>query len=141
MYKRFAVIGLILFLYGCSSKVSVSEISLEQAEQDVLKFVDIVHDENGRYLYTDDNNQIYIFLNEKYVQRGQDAVHFTAFYITAQQDVLNVFINQDYASDYSETELKYQALYKISTLGEFDRINLFSNGEPVPFDRIFSRES
>ena len=141
MYKRFVLVVLILCLFGCSSKVTFSEISLEQADHDVLKFIDIVHDENGRYLYMDDNNQIYIFLNEKYVHRGQDAAYFTAFYISAQQDILNVFIHQDYDSDSLDNELKYQALYKISTQGKFNLINLFSNGEPVSFDRIFSRET
>lgn len=141
MYKRFVLYVLIFFLYGCNAKLTLSEISLEQAENDVQKFIDIVQDENGRYLYMDENNQIYIFLNEKDVQHGQDAVYFTAFYISVQQDILNVFINQEYDSDNLQNELKYQALYKISTQGEFNMINLFSNGEPVPFDRVFSRET
>lgn len=140
MYKWFAIIFFLLLLSGCNSEVTFTEINLEQAETDVLKFIDTVNDENGRYLYTDDNNQIHIFLNGKYVQKGRDAVHFTAFYVNAQQDTLNVFFNQEYYSDYLDNGLKHQALYKISAREEFEMINLFSNGEPVSFDRIFNRE-
>ena len=106
MYKWFAIIFFLLLLSGCNSEVTFTEINLEQAETDVLKFIDTVNDENGRYLYTDDNNQIHIFLNGKYVQKGRDAVHFTAFYISAQQDTLNVFFNQEYYSDYLDRWIK-----------------------------------
>lgn len=83
---------------------------------------------------------MYVFINGIYVNQGNDAVYFSDFNVSAQQDTLNVFINQEYDSDYSNTKLKYQVLYKIKTVEKYDTINLFINGKPVSFDEIFGNE-
>ena len=140
MKKRLSLIILILLLTGCDPHFSFSEISIVNANDRVQEFIQYAEVKNGNYLYLDGKKGIYVFINGIYVNQGNDAVYFSDFNVSAQQDTLNVFINQEYDSDYSNTTLKYQVLYKIKTVEKYDTINLFINGKPVSFDEIFGNE-
>jgi len=138
--KRLSLIALILLLTGCSPDFSFSEISITNANDSVQEFIQYAEVKNGNYLYLDGKKGIYVFINGIYVNQGSDAVYFSDFNVSSQQDTLNVFINQEYDSDYLNTTLKYQVLYKIKTVEKYDTINLFINGKPVFFDEIFRNE-
>lgn len=140
MKKRLSLIVLMLLLIGCDPNFSFSEISIANANDSVQEFIQYAEVKNGNYLYLDGKKGIYVFINGVYVNQGSDAVYFSDFNVSAQQDTLNVFINQEYDSDYSNTTLKYQVLYKIKTVEKYDTINLFINGKPVSFDEIFGNE-
>ena len=140
MKKRLSLIVLILLLTGCDPNYSFSEISIDHANDSVQEFIQYAEVKNGNYLYLDGKKGMYVFINGIYVNQGNDAVYFSDFNVSAQQDTLNVFINQEYDSDYSNTTLKYQVLYKIKTVEKYDTINLFINGKPVSFDEIFGNE-
>ncbi|WP_342538235.1 lipoprotein [Sporosarcina sp. FSL K6-1540] len=140
MKKRLSLIVLMLLLTGCNSDFSFSEISIGNANDAVQEFIEYAEVKNGNYLYLDGEKNMYVFINGIYVNQGNDAVYFSDFNVSAQQDTLNVFINQEYDSDYSNTKLKYQVLYKIKTVEKYDTINLFINGKPVSFDEIFGNE-
>ncbi|MBO0600225.1 hypothetical protein I2483_01000 [Sporosarcina sp. E16_3] len=140
MKKRLSLIILILLLTGCDPHFSFSEISIANANDRVQEFIQYAEVKNGNYLYLDGKKGIYVFINGVFVTQGNDAVYFSDFNVNAQQDTLNVFINQEYDSDYSNTTLKYQVLYKINTVEKYDAINLFINGKPVSFDEIFGNE-
>ena len=140
MKKRLSLIVLILLLTGCNSDFSFSEISIDNANDSVQEFIQYAEVKNGNYLYLDGKKGMYVFINGIYVNQGNDAVYFSDFNVSAQQDTLNMFINQESDSDYSNTTLKYQVLYKIKTVEKYDTINLFINGKPVSFDEIFGNE-
>ncbi|MBO0586846.1 hypothetical protein [Sporosarcina sp. E16_8] len=140
MKKRLSLIILIVLLTGCDPNFSFSEISIANANDSVQEFIQYAEVKNGNYLYLDGEKSIYIFINGIYVNQGNDAVYFSDFNVSAQQDTLNVFINQEYDSDYSNTALKSQVLYKIKTVEKYDTINLFINGKPIFFDEIFGNE-
>ncbi|AMQ06472.1 lipoprotein [Sporosarcina psychrophila] len=140
MKKQLSLIVLMLLLTGCNSDFSFSEISINKANESVQEFIQYAEVKNGNYLYFDGEKDMYVFINGIYVNQGKDAVYFSDFNVSAQQDTLNVFINQEYDSDYSNTKLKYQVLYKIKTVEKYDTINLFINGKPVSFDEIFGNE-
>lgn len=140
MKKRLSLIVLILLLTGCNSDFSFSEIRIDNANDSVKEFIQYAEVKNGNYLYLDGEKSLYVVINGIYVNQGNDAVYFSDFNVSAQHDTLNVFINQEYDSDYSNTKLKYQVLYKIKTVEKYDAINLFINGKPVSFDEIFGNE-
>ncbi len=138
--NRLLLIVLILLVTGCGADFSFSEISIENANDNVQEFIKYAEMKNGNYLYLDGEKGMYVFINGIYVNQGSDAVYFSDFNISAQQDTLNVFINQDSDSDYSNTNLKYQVLYKINTVEKYDTIKLYVNGKPVSFDEIVGYE-
>ncbi len=126
-------------LSGCHVGLTVSEINIGHAENDVLQFVEGVRQENGNYLYMDEAEDLYVFLNRLYVPLGRDAVYFTNFHVTAQEEALTIFYTQESDSD-NDAAVKYQVLYKIETNGGYDRIHLIGNGQPISFDRVFQVE-
>lgn len=137
--KKLFCIVFAFLLSGCHAGLTVSEINLRHAEDDVLQFVETVGQENGNYLYMDDAEDMYVFLNRLYVPLGRDAVYFTDFHVTAQRNVLTMFYTQESDSDYEEF-VKYQALYKIGTRRGYETIHLIGNGQPTSFDRVFHVE-
>ena len=80
-----------------------SEISIGNANDGVQEFIEYAEVKNGNYLYHDSEKNMYVFINGIYVNQGNDAVYFSDINVSAQQDTLNVFINQEYDSDYSNT--------------------------------------
>ena len=96
MKKRLSLIVLILLLTGCNSDFSYSEISIDNANDSVQEFIKYAEVKNGNYLYLDGKKGMYVFINGIYVNQGSDAVYFSDFNVSAQQDTLNVFINQEY---------------------------------------------
>ncbi|MFJ7935958.1 hypothetical protein [Sporosarcina sp. NPDC096371] len=138
--QRFLLVVLIVLLTACSSNFTFSEISINNADDQIREFINLVEMENGHYLYLDDKNGMYVFLNGIYVRQGHDAVYFSDFNVIVQQDTLSMFINQEYDSDYSNAQLNYQVLYKINTEANYDTIQLYINGRPVSFDAIYSNE-
>ena len=136
MKQRLFLIVLIVLLTGCDSSYTFEEISIDQTNDHVQAFMRLVENENGNYLYLDGEKDIYVFLNGIYVKRGNDAAYFSDFNVSAQQGTLNMFINQEYDSDYLNPTLNYQVLYKIYTVEKYDEINLYVNGKPVAFDKI-----
>ncbi|WP_318614525.1 hypothetical protein [Sporosarcina sp. YIM B06819] len=140
MKQRFSLIIFMLLLTGCRSTYTFSEISIDHANDRVQEFIKLVEQENGHYLYLDDDNGLYVFLNGIYVRQGHDALYFSDFNVIAQQGILSMFINQESDSDYSNRNLNYQVLYKINTAETYDMIILFINGKPVSFDKIYGNE-
>ena len=136
--KRPFFIVLALLLTGCRAELIYSEVNIQNAEDDVKQFIEIIGDENGYYLYIDDARDVYIFLNEINVPLGRDAIYFTDFSVTVQQSTLAIFFNQESDSDLTNRHTKYQVLYKIPIKGQFETVNLIGNGKPIPFDREFT---
>lgn len=140
MKKLVSLIVFTLLVSGCNSNFTFSEIEVDNVNSNVREFIKHVEPENGNYLYLDGKKGMYVFLNGKYVKQGSDAVYFSDFNVNAQQGTLNVFFNQEYDSDYSNKNLRYQVLYKIETEAVYDTIKLFSNGKPISFDIIAVNE-
>lgn len=136
MKKLFLLVGMIVFLTGCNSTLTFTEIKSGKANKDVLSFLEDVENQNGTYLYSNGEKEIYIFLNGINVKQGDEAAYFTNFDVEADGDTLNVFYEVAYTEDYSNDNLKYQVLYKIRPDQNYEEIQALSNGEEVPFQTV-----
>ena len=133
MKKLFVLVGFIVLLAGCNSTLTFNEIKSGKANKDVRSFLEDVEDQNGTYLYSNGDKEIYIFLNGINVQQSDEAAYFTNFDVEVDGDRLNVFQEVEYTEDYSDDKLKSQALYKIRPNQNYEEIQAFSNGEEVLF--------
>ena len=139
MKRLFVLVCLIVLLTGCNSTLTFTEIKSGSVDKDVRSFLEDVEDQNGTYLYSNGDKEIFIFLNGINVQQGDKAAYFTNFDVEADGDTLNVFYEVEYTEDYSNDNLKYQALFKIKPNQNYEEIHAFSNGKEVPFQTVSGR--
>lgn len=133
----------ILLLSGCDiissfePSLSVSEVSLDDVDGGVLSFFQSVQDENGVYLYFDnENDAMYIYLNGSNVIDGEEATYFTDFDIEEEDDMLKLSYTSEQTTDYSDQSLDYERFYKIISDQDYEGIKLYGNGQEVSFDTV-----
>lgn len=127
----------ILILTGCNTGLVFSEVSMTNIPSDMQKSIESAKTENGCYLFTDEGKDMYAFLNGGNVIPGEEAAFFTDVKIEQHEDTLNIYFTENKTSEYSNEKLKHQLLYKITPHDSYEKIQLFRNGEPIPFDIVF----
>lgn len=131
------LLSFILILTGCNTGLVFSEVSMENIPSDMQKSIESAKMENGCYLFTDEGKAIYVFLNGGNVILGEEAAFFKEVKIEQYEDTLNIYFTENKTSKYSNEKLKHQLLYKITPHDSYEKIQLFRNGEPIPFDIVF----
>lgn len=134
MKKVLLFFGFLLFLAGCSSELTFTEIKPDDTKKDVLTFFESVEDINGAHLYFDGDDVIYVLLNGKNVTQGEKAIHFINFNVDLDDGNLNIYYIEEETENYSDETLKYQVIYKIKKDKDYEKIRLFKNGNEVPFE-------
>jgi uncharacterized protein YcfL len=125
---------LVLLLAGCNSKLSYSETDLESVEKDVQDFVLSVSDTNGVYLYFNGTKKAYVFLNG--VNKEEGELFFKHFHVEAVGNMLDISYSQEENIEATDKSFKNQMLYEINKDKDYVKIQLFKNGEKIPFDSI-----
>jgi len=116
-------------LTGCGeSKVTISEISLENINDKVKSFIEIVENdekgtETGIYIYNDSKNQRYVYLNQDFLDDGKG---FGDIDIKTDENSMNIYLND---ISISEGEAETYKLYKIKFKGDYEYLKVFKNGE------------
>lgn len=134
MKKVLLFFGFLLFLAGCSSELTFTEIKPDDAKKGVLTFFESVEDINGAHLYFDGDDVFYVLLNGKNVTQGEKAIHFVNFNVDSDDGNLNIYYIEEETENYSDETLKYQVIYKIEKDKDYEKIRLFKNGNEVPFE-------
>ncbi|PWA11184.1 hypothetical protein DCC39_09425 [Pueribacillus theae] len=136
MRKFISVLVIISLLSGCGSQLSFSKISEKDVNRDIQSFIHDVKNENGAYLYFDNQKAIYVYLNGTNVKQGDKAVHFTEFNVEEEGDTLNIRYSNAETNDYSNQSLNYELLYKVNLDKKYENVKLFNNSEEVSYDVI-----
>lgn len=123
-----------LFLGGCGSELSFSEIKLDSAKEDVRLFFKSVEDKNGTHLFFAGEKVVYVMLNGKNVIEGKQAIHFSDFSLDSDDETLHIHYFEEETADYSDETLKHQVIYKINTDKEYEKIRSFRNGNEATFE-------
>lgn len=123
-------------LTGCEeNKVTISEINLENANNNVKSFIESVENdekgtETGIYIYNDSKNQRYLYLNQDFLDDGRG---FGDIDIKTDENSINIYLND---ISISEGEADTYKLYKIKFKGEYEYLKVFKNGEETHFGGI-----
>ena len=136
--KRILLLTLMVcgILTGCGvDKVTISEINLENANDNVKSFIENVeNDEKGTgtgiYIYNDSKGHRYLYLNQDFLD---DATGFGDIDIKTHENTINIYLN-DISS--SEGEADTYKLYKIKLKGDYEYLKVFKNGEETHFGGI-----
>jgi len=123
-------------LTGCEeNKVTISEINLENANNNVKSFIESVESdekgtETGIYIYNDSKNQRYLYLNQDFLD---DERGFGDIDIKTDENSINIYLND---ISISEGEGDTYKLYKIKFKGDYEYLKVFKNGEETHFGGI-----
>ncbi|MFJ8066937.1 hypothetical protein ACIQYS_20385 [Psychrobacillus sp. NPDC096426] len=136
--KRILLLFLMVsgFLTGCGeNKVTISEINLENANDNVKSFIENVeNDEKGTgtgiYIYNDSKNQRYLYLNQDFLDDGRG---FGDIDIKTDENSINIYLNDISISEGEEDTYK---LFKINFKGDYEYLKVFKNGEETHFGGI-----
>ncbi|MGG3798767.1 hypothetical protein [Metabacillus fastidiosus] len=131
------LLSFILILTGCNSGLVFSEVIMENIPSDVQKSIESVKTENGCYLFADEGKDMYAFLNGGNVIPEEEAAFFTDIKIEQHEDTLNIYFTENKTGEYSNEKLKHQLFYKITPHDSYEKIQLFRNEKPIPFDIVF----
>jgi len=135
MRKIASFLILILILSSCSKRISYSQINERQLEKNVQTFIQSVTDENGIYLFIDQNT-LYVYVNGSNVNFGEHSLIFTDFDVQSNDDTLNILFNEEKTSDYTDKSLNRTLLYKVDLYKDYEHIKAYKNGEEVSFGVI-----
>ncbi|MDL4842301.1 hypothetical protein [Aquibacillus rhizosphaerae] len=144
MKKLLYLLSLLLLLVGCNvenehKKISYSKINMDTPDKEVKEFLGESTDENGIYLYQDSGKRLYVFLNSKIVEQGNEASYFTSFDVKSEEDTLIIYFEQDLTDVYVNNELNNQVLYEVQLNNEYEYIKLFEDNEEKQFSIISGR--
>jgi flagellar basal body L-ring protein FlgH len=129
---------LIVLGAGCekSSPVEISEIKIQNADSKVQEFVNRFSNQNDIYLFTNEKQEKYLFLNGYNVVEGKEAPYFSDTKVELDDDTLTVYFNEKYTNSYSNKELSNRLLYRIRVDKQYEYIRIFKNGEETHFDVV-----
>ncbi|MGO4890373.1 hypothetical protein ACJ2A9_21715 [Anaerobacillus sp. MEB173] len=136
MRKLLSLIVMIILLSGCSTELTFSEVSEEAVHKEIRSFINGAKDENGVYLYFDNQELMYVYLNGTNVNEGEMLVHFTDFDVEGSGDTMDILYRDAETTDISDQSLHYELLYKVKINKEYETIRLFRNDEEVSFGGI-----
>jgi len=129
----------IVVLSGCNkdSSLSVSEVSQKNMNKDIQSFFQEVKEENGVYLYFDEQkSNVFVYLNGSNVSQGDMAVHFTGFDVEEKNETLNLLYKSEETSDYSNPTFENELFYKVNLADDYDVVKVFNNGNETIFNTI-----
>lgn len=134
------IILIVMVMVGCSnnSKLEFSKDSLENTDKKVKTFMDSINDKNGIYLYEENTNESYLYLNGYNVKIGEKASYFTNIEMEFKEGTLIINFNENYTDDYKDKEIDNRILYKIKQPKNVDTIRIYKNGQETHFDSIGS---
>ncbi|MBD7942540.1 hypothetical protein H9650_00255 [Psychrobacillus sp. Sa2BUA9] len=121
-------------LTGCGeNKVTISEINLENTNDNVKNFIEIVdYDEKGTgtgiYIYNDSKNKRFLYLNQDFLDDGKG---FGDIDIKTDENSINIYLND---SSISEEEAGTYKFYKLNFKGDYEYLKVFKNGEETHFE-------
>ncbi|WP_117170056.1 hypothetical protein [Paraliobacillus sediminis] len=75
-------------------------------------------------------------MNGKNVIQGEKAIHFTAFSIEGDGEVLKINYMEANTDNYSDEVLNHLALYEINLDRDYEAIQIFKNGDEATFTAI-----
>lgn len=139
MRRILLIILSIVVLSGCNkdSSLSVSEVSQKNMSKDIQFFFQEVKEENGVYLYFDEQkSNVFVYLNGSNVSQGDMAVHFTGFDVEEENETLNLLYKSEETSDYSNLSFENELFYKVNLAEDYDVVKVFNNGNETIFNTI-----
>lgn len=114
------------------TEVSLTDMSINWAPEEVKSFVNNHRDENGVHLMNKDQekNLMYVYLNAS--NREEDAVYYKDFDVKVEDEIYHTYEGiEQYNQDQDD-----QKLYKIIVEDDFEFIDLYINGEESHFKSI-----
>ncbi|KZE69050.1 hypothetical protein AWM68_01935 [Fictibacillus phosphorivorans] len=131
MKRLLTGIGFFALLSGCTSVQTTSELTIQQldvkaAEKSLQQFVRSAQQENGIYLYQDEENSFYyVFLNGVNMKEVVSALTFSDVEVTSEDDTLNIAYSEDFIEDIKDKKLANQLLYKIKLNQDYETPQTF----------------
>ncbi len=101
------------------TEVSLTDMSINWAPEEVKSFVNNHRDENGVHLMNRDQekNLMYVYLNAS--NRGEDAVYYKDFDVKVEDEALEIYHTYEGIEQYNQDQ-DDQKLYKIIVEDDFE---------------------
>lgn len=138
--KILLMLVVFLLLAGCSQDELVhKEVKMDELDTEISSFFLDQQDENGVYLFQDQGERIYVFLNEWNVKQGESASSFSNFEVEPEGDTLNIYYEEQTTMDYKNQELDNKIIYEVQFDRDYDSLAIFKNGEETHFSTSTGR--
>ena len=121
---------------GNDSKLVFSKVDYEKVGGKVKSFLGKCSDKNGIYLYDDNTNESYLFLNDYHVKMGNKATYFENVKMDIEGELLIIKFDEKSTSDYKNKNIENRLLYKVKKTKNIKSIKVYKNGEETEFDLI-----
>ncbi|MGD6963465.1 hypothetical protein ACQCVB_14740 [Fictibacillus phosphorivorans] len=138
MKKILVLIGLIILLAGCmdDSKLRTDLIALQEADSEVQSFFETAKKQNGIHLFQDQDERIYLMLNEVNILQDQPAITFSNLKVKEDGATLKVFYEEETIADYEDKNIENQLLYEVELNKAYETIQLYKNGKSSNFEMV-----
>lgn len=136
MKHSIGLFSLIILLFGCTpddKEVSYTEVKPDTVNKEVEKFVTSVEDTNGIHLYEENQKTKYVFFNEYFVEKGEEALYFEDIDVSGEGQTLTISFTEHATDDYAKKSLNNRLLYEVKIDKDYDSIKLLKNGKEVAF--------
>lgn len=134
------VIGIVLLVtVGCNNDSLFTNVNLNNVNNKVKSSLSSYYSKNGIYLYQDDTDEMYLFLNAYNVMQGEKATYYTDIGIEVNDKTIVINFSEKRSDDYQNKEIENNRLiYKIKKTKNVESISILKNGQEVPFNSIIA---
>ncbi|MGM7700677.1 hypothetical protein ACSVDE_03065 [Pseudalkalibacillus sp. Hm43] len=140
MKKILVMLVVFLLSAGCSQNELVhKEVKMDELDKEISSFFLNEQDENGIYLFQDQGERIYVFLNGWNVKQGEAASSFSNFEVDPEGDTLNIYYEEQTTTEDKNKELDNRMIYEVQFDRDYDRLAIFKNGEETHFSTSSGR--
>jgi hypothetical protein len=127
------VVGLV----GCSNASTViKEVKVQELNKDVKLFVNNLENKNGLYLYSPVGKTQYLVVKHSSVLQRDEAKFLQSIEAQILDQVLLIHIEELSTHDYQDKRLEATRIYRLSSVPEYGRIQIYKNGKEESFDLV-----
>ncbi len=135
MKKLILLIVAFVMSSGCNEKdLYFKNITMDELDKEISTFFLNQQNENGVYLFQDQGERIYVFLNGWNVKQGEAAPTFSNFEIEPDGDTLRIHFEEQLTTDYENKEVDNRLIYEIRFDRNYESLAIFKNGKETHFD-------
>jgi hypothetical protein len=133
----FFFILVVVGLFGCSNASTViKEVKIQELYKDVKLFVNNLENKNGFYLYSVVGKPQYLVIKHSSVLQGEEAKFLQSIKAEILDQALLINIEEQSTHDYQDKRLEATRIYRLSSVHEYGKIQLYKNGKEESFDLV-----
>ncbi|TVX96261.1 hypothetical protein [Cohnella terricola] len=129
---------IVFCLSGCNKSPDylIEEVNIQEINKDAQTFVKNIQDSTGLFLFSPVNKDQYLIVKYSSVLQGEEAKFLNSISSEIADRKLIINIEELGTNNYDDNRLRGIRIFKIGRIKEFDKIQIFKNGEERKIDSV-----